>query len=196
MNLSREIIDQMNGELRGITDKVKMHGKNYVMVKDRLSIFRRTLPDWSIVTQMEHCDEDMCIIKATIANDNGVIVATGYAQEFRMGSNINKTSYVENGETSAIGRALANLGIGIDDSYASGEEVIQAEQIRQLSVTPLNSTDLKILQTLCEQVNQDMSLFFAYASKLQGTSVEKWEELTYASYGKLLRRLEKKAGNM
>ena len=49
--------------------------------------------------------------------------ATGFAQEDKSSSYINKTSYVENCETSAWGRALANLGIGIDTSIASSNEV-------------------------------------------------------------------------
>ena len=56
----------------------------------------------------------------------GVLVATGHAYEKEASSFINKTSYIENCETSAIGRALGVYGIGIDASLASAEEVVNA----------------------------------------------------------------------
>ena len=69
-----------------------------------------------------------CVIKAIIKNAEGRVVATGFAQEDRDNklSLVNKTSFVENCETSAWGRALGNLGIGIDASIASAEEVVNA----------------------------------------------------------------------
>lgn len=67
-----------------------------------------------------------CVIKATIKNPEGVVIATGLAHEKEGATNINKTSFVENCETSAIGRALACMGIGLTDSYASAEEVANA----------------------------------------------------------------------
>jgi len=54
------------------------------------------------------------------------VMAQGLAQEDRSSSYINKTSFVENAETSAWGRALANLGIGIETSIASAQEVSMA----------------------------------------------------------------------
>ena len=62
-------------------------------------------------------------LKAIIKNPDGVILATGLAYEKEGSTFINKTSYIENCETSAWGRALGNLGIGIDTSIASAEEV-------------------------------------------------------------------------
>ena len=59
-------------------------------------------------------------------NDEGDVIAQGHAHEVRGSSNINKTSYVENCETSAVGRALAMLGIGIDTSIASANEMEEA----------------------------------------------------------------------
>jgi hypothetical protein len=53
-------------------------------------------------------------------------VAQGTAQEDKSSSRINQTSYVENCETSAVGRALAMLGIGIETSIASSNEVSMA----------------------------------------------------------------------
>ena len=68
----------------------------------------------------------MCVCKCIIADTSQRVVATGHAHEERSSSHINKTSYVENCETSAIGRALAMMGIGIDTSIASANEVQDA----------------------------------------------------------------------
>jgi len=103
-------------------------GKEYVEVNERIKYFRESgeYTGWSLSTEVVHLDENSCVIKATIANNEGYIVATGFAQEDKSSSYINKTSYVENCETSAWGRALANLGIGIDTSIASSNEVSMA----------------------------------------------------------------------
>jgi gluconate kinase len=53
-------------------------------------------------------------------------MASAHSQEYRDSSYINKTSFVENGFTSALGRALGYLGIGIDTSIASANEVQNA----------------------------------------------------------------------
>ena len=71
-------------------------------------------------------DDAQCVCKASIVDANNRIISTGHAHETQGSSNINKTSYVENCETSAIGRALAMLGIGIDTSIASANEVADA----------------------------------------------------------------------
>ena len=72
------------------------------------------------------------IYKAEL-DENGVLKATGFAQEDRTSSMINKTSFVENCETSAWGRALGNLGIGIDESVASAEEVDMAIKKQEIT---------------------------------------------------------------
>ena len=103
-------------------------GKQYVEVNERIKYFRESgqYEGWSLTSEVYHLDEASCVIKASVLNDKGEIVATGFAQEDKSSSYINKTSYVENCETSAWGRALANLGIGIDTSIASSNEVTMA----------------------------------------------------------------------
>lgn len=100
-------------------------GKNYVEVNERIKYFRESgnYKGWSLISEVHHLDADSCVIKASVLNEEGAIVASGFAQEDKSSSYINKTSYVENCETSAWGRALANLGIGIDTSIASSNEV-------------------------------------------------------------------------
>ena len=103
-------------------------GKEYVEVNQRIIAFR-TLSEYnghSIETELLNLDSDSCVVRATIRNNEGVIVAQGMAQEDRTSSMINKTSYVENCETSAVGRALGFLGIGIETSIATADEVSMA----------------------------------------------------------------------
>jgi hypothetical protein len=102
---------------------IQIKGHNYIMVNERVKEFREKYANWSLISEIVAVDENSCIIKASVIDENGVVKATGYAQEDRASSMINKTSYIENCETSAWGRALANLGIGIDESIASAEEV-------------------------------------------------------------------------
>ena len=103
---------------------VNIKGKEYKTVALRVQEFRTDFPGHSLLTEIVKIDDDQCIIKAMIVKDN-VIIATGHAQEFRKASQINGTSYVENCETSAIGRALASLGIG-GTEFASANEVVNA----------------------------------------------------------------------
>lgn len=115
---------------------VNIKGKNYVMVNERIKYFRDNFKDWSLTSELVSLTDDSCVIKAVVSDENGRVIATGFAQENRESSMINKTSFVENCETSAWGRALGNLGIGIDDSIASAEEVDMAikKQDRQNSI--------------------------------------------------------------
>jgi len=105
---------------------VNIKGKEYVEVNERLKYFRANFKGWCLTTDIVDLTEDRCTIKATIFDDNGNIRATGHAQEKEGSSFINKTSFIENCETSAWGRALANLGIGLDTSVASYDEVANA----------------------------------------------------------------------
>lgn len=105
---------------------IKIKGKDYVMVNERIKDFRKDHPDYSLVSEIVQLTEDSCVIKASILDTDGKVLATGHAQEDRQSTMINKTSYIENCETSAWGRALGNLGYGIDTSIASAEEVSMA----------------------------------------------------------------------
>jgi hypothetical protein len=104
---------------------IDMKGKKYVMVNERVKAFRAACPTGQIVTEVIHIDEGSVMIKASVI-DEGVTLATGTAYEEKASSYINKSSFVENCETSAVGRALGFLGIGIDDSMGSADEVANA----------------------------------------------------------------------
>ena len=105
-------------------------GKEYAEVNQRIKAFRMVYPDGIIDTQMISNENGVCIFKAQVGyyEDDGCIrwLGTGYAYEKENSSFINKTSYIENCETSAVGRALGMAGFGIDVSVASAEEVANA----------------------------------------------------------------------
>ena len=105
-----------------------IRGKQYVEVNERIKFFRQEeqYKNWAIHTEFPVLDSEQALCKCTITTPEGAVVAQGHAHEERGSSNINKTSYVENCETSAVGRALAMLGIGIDTSIASANEVEDA----------------------------------------------------------------------
>jgi len=105
-----------------------IRGKQYVEVNERIKFFRQEeqYKNWGILTEFPVLDSEQCLCLCTITTPDGQIVAQGHAHEEKSSSNINKTSYVENCETSAVGRALAMLGIGIDTSIASANEVSDA----------------------------------------------------------------------
>ena len=107
---------------------INIKGKNYITVNERLKHFRTepTFDGWQINEQLVHIDEKEGIFKVTICDTKGVEMASAHSQEYRDSSYINKTSFVENGFTSALGRALGYLGIGIDTSIASANEVQNA----------------------------------------------------------------------
>ena len=103
-------------------------GKDYAEVNERIKVFRMLCPNGAIETELLSNNDGMVIMKATIKDEKGNILGTGTAYERENSSFINKTSYIENCETSAVGRALGMLGIGIDTSVASYEEVANAIQ--------------------------------------------------------------------
>ena len=105
---------------------VDIKGKKYVEVSERVLYFRENYPDHALESTILSNENGVCVIKAVVRNPAGVVIASGHAYEQEGSSYINKTSYIENCETSAWGRALANLGIGIDAAIASAQEVVGA----------------------------------------------------------------------
>lgn len=105
--------------------EIDIHGKTYQTVALRVSQFRKHHPDWTIASHVVENTENRVVVKAEIANEQGRLISTGYAEEFRAASKINKTSALENAETSAVGRALAFLGLG-GEQIASADEVLNA----------------------------------------------------------------------
>jgi hypothetical protein len=104
---------------------VNIKGKEYITVNERLIHFRKEAAynGWRIVEDLVSLDDKEGVFKATILDPDGNEMVSAHAQEYRDSSYINKTSFLENGFTSALGRALGYLGIGLDTSIASADEV-------------------------------------------------------------------------
>lgn len=103
---------------------INIKGKEYVTVNERLKEFRNNFKDYSLVTEIVELGTDFATVKAAIIDNNGVTRATGLAREVVAKSPINKYAFLENCETSAMGRALGNFGIGIDDAICTAEELL------------------------------------------------------------------------
>ena len=101
-------------------------GKDYAEVNQRIKAFRMVYPQGMIKTDIESLVDGVCVMRAEVYTDYGVLLGTGTAYEKEDSSFINKTSFIENCETSAVGRALGMAGFGIDVSVASAEEVQNA----------------------------------------------------------------------
>lgn len=101
--------------------------KDYVEVNQRIKAFRMLFPNGLIDTEIASLENGVCIFRAKVFDEEGKLLGTGTAYEKENSTFINKTSYIENCETSAVGRALAMLGIGIEASVASKEEVENAK---------------------------------------------------------------------
>ena len=104
--------------------------KEYAEVNQRIKAFRMVFPEGFIRTEMTSNVDGVCIFRAMVgtytADGSMLIFGTGTAYEKESSSFINSTSYIENCETSAVGRALGMAGFGIDTSVASYEEVANA----------------------------------------------------------------------
>jgi len=116
---------------------VNIKGKSYVEVNERLKYFREHFKGYSLLSEIVELTDERIVIKARILSPDLIEVANGLAYELAGSSFINKTSYIENCETSAWGRALANFGIGLDNSVASADEVSQAIELQDMEKTAL-----------------------------------------------------------
>lgn len=103
---------------------INIKGKEYVTVNERLKEFRNNFKDYALTTDIIELGADYCTIKACVIDDKGIVRSTGFAREVIAKSPINKFAFVENCETSAIGRALGNFGIGIDEAVCTADELL------------------------------------------------------------------------
>lgn len=144
---------------------INIKGREYIEVNERLKAFR-TMPEYkgySLESEIIALENGVITIKAIIKDADGNIKATGLAQEKESSSFINKTSFVENCETSAWGRALGNLGIGIDTSVASAEEVQNAINNQDVD----NDADIFAGLTACSDLTNLKKYWSEYKDKVK-----------------------------
>ena len=132
----------------GQTGIVKIGAREYKTVALRVQEFREAFPlesGWSLRSKIIQLDDDKVIIRAVVANPEGRIIGTGYAEEYRKSSKINATSALENCETSALGRALASCGFG-GSEYASANEVQGAIATQEAMAAELITAALSAIE--------------------------------------------------
>ena len=103
---------------------INIKGKEYVTVNERLKEFRNSFKDYCLITEIVELGSDYATVKASVIDEKGTVRATGFAREVVAKSPINKFAFLENCETSAIGRALGNFGIGIDEAVCTADELL------------------------------------------------------------------------
>ena len=139
-----EDLVKANAEIK--TTNIK--GKDYAEVNQRIKVFRMLYPNGSIQTNIESLENGVVVMKAIVRDEEEHILGTGYAYEKESSSFINKTSYIENCETSAVGRALGMVGIGIDTSVASYEEVSNAIRQQEAEKQVKAEAEMKEIENL------------------------------------------------
>lgn len=126
----------------------KEETKNYCPVNGRVDAFRSLYPQGFISTEIVSMDKGIVFMKASCGyyeNGQAIVLGTGLAYEKESNGSINATSYIENCETSAVGRALGMAGFGIETSMASAEEMegaFQAQDAMADDIDPDKRTSL------------------------------------------------------
>lgn len=171
---------KVNKEIK--TEPIK--GKQYAEVNSRVDAFRKLYPEGSIVTEILSVNDDHCIIRATVSTAEGVILGTGTAREDRNASPINRQSFVENCETSAIGRALGFCGLGIEASIASAEELhvalaAQEAEAPKAEPVPAPAPESAPVVAKCADCGKDIAPHGKYTP-------ESIAKKTHKTYGRML----------
>lgn len=136
---------------------IKIHGKDYVMVNERVKAFRTEHKNGSIDTDIHTLSGNMVVTKSIVKDKDGKLLGTGIAYEVLTEKGINSTSYIENCETSSVGRALAFAGYGIDTAIASSEEVqgaIDAETQDQKGIDKFFEVEKGKLDEALKELNK------------------------------------------
>lgn len=129
---------------------IDIKGKKYVLVSDRVIYFNETYPQGSITTELvSDWNSELVVVKAT-ASPDGIRKFTGYSQATVGDGYINKTSALENAETSAVGRCLGMMGIGVIESIASADELNKAGWNGQYPKPPTRKERLDAMTPLDE----------------------------------------------
>ena len=124
-------------------------GKMYTQVVHRMEAFRQVFgTDFGVDTTVLVDDGNKVVIKAIITNSDGMVIGSGMAEEIRGQGHVNTTSALENAETSAIGRALASIGLA-GGEYASANEM---EAVPRKAEIIVKKEDTKPVKSMAEQI--------------------------------------------
>ena len=169
-----EDIERVNKEMT----LTPIKNKNYAEVPQKINAFRKLYPNGSIVSEIISLKDGVIVMKATVYDEAGNVLGTGHAYEVEGSNFINKTSFVENCETSAWGRALSACGIA-GDAVASYEEVANAK-LGQEQITKEEADSLVKYAKSLNVPTQDIVSYF---------NVKDIKDLTKVDYAKATRML-------
>ena len=183
-------------DLKKANDTIKttdIKGKAYSEVPQRIKAFRMVYPEGFIHTDRIEDLGGVCVFRAEVGffDENGFkrILGTGTAFERQDANFINKTSYIENCETSAVGRALGMCGFGIDVSVASAEEVqnainIQSEQTEKTEPQEVKKATPKQVEYLLKfYKGEDLEKL------LNANNLQKIEDISVTKASELISKL-------
>lgn len=176
---------------------MKFDLSQYATVEERLQKFWEDHPEGAVVTEIAHREGDAVIFKASVYFERGgCLVATGFAEEIRDASPVNRTSFIENAETSAIGRALANCNYQMK-KRPSRQEMEKANRRNAPAESTVGSASAPDTlapaqrKTLAD-LTTDLGLnkkFRPYASKVLGREIKDVAEITKAEATKLIAQM-------
>ena len=177
MAVKYEDIKQANDAIKPTDIK----GKDYAEVNQRIKAFRMVYPDGFVLTDMVSNENGVCVMRATVGfysvNGEKHIIGQGTAYEKEGSTFINKTSYIENCETSAVGRALGMAGFGIDTSVASAEEVQNAIANQGEDERKASPKQVEFLKAKYEGENLEKLLNANGITRLEDMSMSKASDL-------------------
>ena len=180
-------------DIRKANESIKttaIQGKDYAEVNQRIKAFRMVYPTGAILTDMVKDENGVCVFSAACGYYNEdatfIVLGTGTAYEKENSTFINKTSYIENCETSAVGRALGMCGFGIDTSVASAEEVQNAIANQDAPNHDDRKATPKQIEVLTKTYTGEN-----LAKLLKSCGVERIEDISMTKASELIGKLKK-----
>jgi hypothetical protein len=173
--LTWEAIEKVNGEITTVDIK----GKAYAEVNKRIIAFRKLMPNGLILPNIITDQDGRVTMSCEVFDEQGKLLAKAHSYENENVGFINKTSYIENCETSVIGRALGICGFGIDNSVASAEEVDVAIQKQDLMKEPISKERMESLKALVKELKMTDEQFFT------GAKIKSYNEVNVVNATKI-----------
>lgn len=177
-------------EINRSLNTTNIKGKEYVEVNQRVMGFKFLFPNGRIYTEVINRTENSICIQAFVYEDKDDVtpLATGIAEEEKGTSFINNLSYVENCETSAVGRALGFIGLGITTSIASFEEV-KTSELNDEGDKPISESQLSAIKLAISNKNLSAN---DVKEMLKEFGVERVSEIKKSDLVKFYQAIERK----